>query len=166
MKCSICGARHEVLDPTFRRPEAVVSLPEAERARRVQENDDLCMIRPHGSEELARCFVRCTLKVEVHDSEQDAMWGLWAEVTPGDFQRIVERWSDPGQVEEAPMSAVIANRILGYPDTLGLPVTLRLTGPTLRPALLVKPDTGHPFAVECLAGVSGHRVMEWLERLR
>jgi hypothetical protein len=150
------------LDPTFRRPDAVAGLTRAARAARAQESDDLCVLRPEQEPAALRYFVRCVLQVQVHDRDQNAGWGLWAEVAEPDFHRVLERWSDPAQAAEPPMSALLANRVAGYPDTLGLPATLRLTGPTTRPALHLEAGLQHPFAVEVRRGVYTHRVMEWL----
>ena len=166
MKCATCGEDHDLLDPTFRRPEAVVSLPKAERAARVKESDDLCALWAASEAESHRYFVRCVLKVALLDAEGEAAWGLWAEVGEADFRLIVEKWSDPQQAELPPMAALLANRIPAYPETLGLPATLRLTGPTTRPDLTLSGSSIHPFAMECQNGVCTHRVMEWLEDMK
>jgi hypothetical protein len=166
MKCASCGEEHELLEPTFRRPDAVVSLASEERAARVKEGDDLCVLRAASIGAEHRGFVRCVLPVSLLDAEESTRWGLWAEVARADFHRIVETWSDPGQSELPAMEATIANRVPGYPETLGLPVTLRLTGPTTRPSLAFGADSIHPFALECRRGVCVHRVMEWLASIR
>jgi hypothetical protein len=155
-----------LLEPVFRRPQAVVDHSPEFRARHVRENDDLCEIRARTPAERHRCFVRCTLEVPLLDGDGPTHWGLWAEISQTDFQRIWDLWSDPKQSDEPPMKATIANRIPGYPETVGLPVSLRLTGPTTRPALSFESDSSHPFAVECLGGVCTHRVIEWLETIR
>ena len=89
MKCATCGDDHDLLDPTFRRPEAVVALAGNERANRVKEGDDLCVIRACADAEPHRCFVRCVLKVPLLDADGETAWGLWAEVEVTDFRRIV-----------------------------------------------------------------------------
>jgi hypothetical protein len=163
MKCATCGEEHEILDPTFRRPDAVVRLPSAERTKRVKESDDLCTIWASSDAERHRYFVRCVLKVALLDAEGKAAWGLWAEVAEADFRSIVEKWSDPQQASLPAIEALLANRIPDYPDTVGLPATLRMTGPTTRPELVFDRLPTHPFAVECTEGVSTHRLMEWLD---
>jgi hypothetical protein len=74
---------------------------------------------------------------------------------------VIELWKDPEQSKEPPFRAVISNRLPGYPETLGLPVKTRLTGPTTRPELAFAWYQRHPLAVECRSGVTSHRVMEW-----
>jgi hypothetical protein len=43
----------------------------------------------------------------------------------------------------------------------GLPGVIRLTGPRLRPALTLAPESAHPFAVEARTGVPSERTLEW-----
>jgi hypothetical protein len=166
MKCPTCGEEHELLDPAFRRPEAVVGLSDVDRAARVKESDDLCAIWADSDAEPHRFFVRCVLNVALLDAEQPAAWGLWAEVAEPDFKRIVEKWADVDQASLPPMLASIANRVPGYPDTVGLPAALHLTGPATRPVLTFAGPSPHPFVQECERGVCTHRVMDWLEAMR
>lgn len=166
MKCEICRAEHELLDPAFKRPDDVFSMPERERKTRVRENNDACTILATTSGEKDRFFIRCTLSVPLHDSDDEAMWGVWAEVAEQDFEVISERWSDPDQDKMPPMPSTLANRIAGYPDTRGIPLLLQLTGPQSRPALVFADPSAHPFALECQQGVTVHRVVEWLETIR
>jgi hypothetical protein len=63
MKCATCGDDHDLLEPTFPRPVAVVALSSAERSQRVKEGDDLCVIRARSEGEPHRCFVRCLTEV-------------------------------------------------------------------------------------------------------
>jgi hypothetical protein len=151
-----------LLDPAFRRPDEVFAMSGDERKSRVKESDDLCMLRGPSPDDPCRYFVRCVLPVKVLDVEETVAWGLWAEVHEQDFGIILDRWSDPAQSSLPPMDARLANRIAGYPDTLSLPSTVQLTGPTSRPRLSLPKDSIHPFALECMAGVCIHRVMEWL----
>lgn len=165
MKCATCGEEHDLLEPTFRRPDAVVALSAEERATRVKEGNDLCAIWAQSDGEQHRYFVRCVLKVGLLDAPDETGWGLWAEVQETAFRRILETWSDPEQTSLPPFQASIANRVPEYPDTLGLPAVLRLTGPTTRPLLTLEPPSSHPFALECNRGVCTHRVVEWLESM-
>jgi hypothetical protein len=158
-RCSKCGAEHEVLDPTFRRPEPYVRLdPECQEAH-AKANDDVCRItlpdRP------ARYFVRGVLPVEVRDRPQDLWWGLWAEVSESAFRRVVELWSAPDQASEPPFQGTLANVIPSYPNCLGLPLSVQLTGASSRPEFRFTAAAQHPFAAECLAGVDSHRAAEW-----
>jgi hypothetical protein len=167
MNCDVCGAEHKLADmePSFRRPDDVVSLAPEARARWVKEDDDLCRII--GAQEVAnRYFIRCVLRVPLTDTGGAFNWGLWAEVDQDVYQRIIDRWVDPNQAAEPAMPATIANRIPDSPNTLGLPVELRLTSPTTRAALSFGRGPVHAFADECRSGVPIHRLYEWLQAMK
>jgi hypothetical protein len=160
MKCSICGEEHELLEPAFARPDVIFAMTAEEKRGRVSESNDLCALR--GVDEPDRYFVRGVLPVRLLDAPDTTAWGLWAEVAEDDAKDIYDRWDDPDQAAHPAFEATLANQIPGYPDTLGLPLALRLTGPKTRPALAFAGSSIHPFVRECLAGVCVHRVMEWL----
>jgi hypothetical protein len=158
-RCAKCGAEHELLDPTFTRPEAWLRLARELRASHARADDDTCRISAPGHE--TRCFVRGVLPVAVAGHAAGLSWGVWAEVSEASFARILELWSDPDQGSEPPMPGELANRIPSYPDTLGLPLRIRLLGPTSRPEFRFEASAEHPFASECRAGVDAHRAAEW-----
>ena len=163
MRCSTCGEEHDLLDPSFSRPDVIFAMSPEQKKDSVLENDDICALRSEGAGP-NRYFVRCVLPVRLIDSPGTSCWGLWAEVSEEDSVVICNAWDDPEQSKIPPMQARVANRIPGYPDTIDLPVLLRLTGPTSRPELALMADSLHPFARECLAGVCVHRVKDWLEQ--
>jgi hypothetical protein len=165
MKCQTCGEEHELLEPAFGRPDVIFAMSAEEKKNRVFENNDLCALRGvDGTPD--RYFVRCILPVRLLDSEDTAGWGLWVEVSESDCEVIWKKWTDPDQDRLPPMSAALANQIPNQPVTIGLPVRLKLTGAKSRPQISFSNDSLHPFAKECLAGVSTHRVVEWLHGMR
>jgi hypothetical protein len=164
VKCAQCNGEHELLDPTFRRPDVVFRLPLDEQDKRVLQSNDLCSLEPAATE-ARRHFVRCTLPLQVTDVPDTTRWGLWAEIAEKDATRVLELWDSVAQNQEPPFRANIANHIPGYPETLGLPVQMRLTGPTTRPELAFGTDVEHPLALECRSGVTVHKVMEWLKAM-
>lgn len=74
--CEQCGAEHplEVLELTFRRPDAIVALPAEQRALEARESDDLCQTKE------GRWFVRGVLPLPVHERDLPYRIGLWVEV--------------------------------------------------------------------------------------
>lgn len=100
------------------------------------------------------------------DEERRTGWGLWAEISAADARVTLDRWSDPDQAAQPPFSGALANSVSVFPETIGLPLIVQLTGPTTRPALAFPASCDHPFAVECRRGVTVHRVHEWLSRFR
>lgn len=157
MRCSQCGCEHDILDPAFGRPDVIHQM----RQRSVKESDDLCVLRAEAPERM-QYFIRCVLPVKLLDRDEPAMWGLWAEVSAVDFQTIRENWTNPDQASLAPMQAALANKVPGYPLTIGMVAALRLTGPTTRPSLELQSESNHPFAVEVRSGVTIHRLDQWL----
>ena len=166
VKCSTCGKQHDVLDPAFRRPDAVHSIPSELRAGNVMESDDLCAIRAQDSAQLDRYLVRCILPVRIvdHDGEL-TQWGLWAEVSAAVSKVTYDRWDDPDQATQPPLEGVLANNIPGYLATIGLPVRIQMNDPKSRPTLELAADAAHPFATECRNGVTIDRVLAWLSNM-
>lgn len=162
VKCPQCGSEHALLEPSFRRPDAVVQMPEGQRESRIRENEDLCTIQAGDGDEVPRFFLRTVLPVSLTDCGHNTQWGLWVEVDEFHAKRVWDLWNAPDQVQEPPFPGFVANHIHGYPETVGLPVAVHLTGPKTRPRATFPEELMHPFAAECRAGVTCHRVEEWL----
>lgn len=154
--CSVCGEYHPVSDMelSFRRPDRICEMPEAEREAECQESDDICVIRRE------HFFVRGVLPLPIPGGNQPYRIGLWVELNEEDFRRVLELWEEPAQAHEAPFAVRIANHIPQLPETLGLCASLRLTGPATRPDVLVG-DPEHPLHVEQLNGISRDRIDEY-----
>ncbi len=157
--CAKCGAEHDLLDPAFRRPDAFVRLDPRSQDEHAKANDDLCRITLPDTAE--RYFVRGTLPVDVVGQPDGISWGLWAQVPEAAFERILELWSDADQESEPPFEGSLANVIPSYPNTLGIPLRVHLTGPTSRPEFCFASEAHHPFVQECQSGVDAHRASEW-----
>ncbi len=112
-------------------------LSPGQRDEFAKADDDLCRITLPNTE--PRCFVRGTLPVEVADHSDGVWWGLWAEVSESAFSRILELWSEAEQASEPPFRGRLANLIPSYPTTLGIPLSVHLTGPTSRPEFRFAP---------------------------
>ena len=163
-RCSKCGAEHELLDPTFSRPEQYVRLAPALRDSHAKANDDTCRISLPGKS--TRYFVRGVLPVSVAGYPDGVWWGIWAEVSEASFRRVLDLWSDPSQQAEPPFQGELASVVPSYPDTLGLPLVIRLTGPTSRPEFRFSGSSIHPFVSECEAGIDLHRAAHWNELIQ
>lgn len=163
MRCPHCGETHDLSDmePSFRWPDAYVAVPDAERAARTRGARDWCMVRDAAGA-ATRFFLRVVLPVPVRGDARPCNWGVWVEVDEPTYARVHELWSDDAQVQEPPFAARLANAVPTYPPTLGLPGTLRLTGPASVPAFRLALPSDHPLAVEQRDGVHPERVLEWL----
>jgi hypothetical protein len=163
IRCAECGKEHDLseIEPTYWRPDAFLALSESERAARVKHTKDYCIIYPVDATGLPRCFVRGVLPVVIRGQSEDLAWGLWVEMRPTEFDRVWNLWDDPHQDREPPLTCWIANQIKRYPDTRGLPSSLQLESPAMRPTIRLAPGLEHPFAREVADGVDLPRSLEW-----
>jgi hypothetical protein len=161
-KCADCGEEHELLDPTYHRPDAYVALNDAQRAEHAQADDDLCRIDLPG--EAPRLFVRCVLPVAVAGLAQGIWWGLWAEVDEATFHRTLELWNDERQSAEPALAAHIANDVPGH-QLAGLAVHMQLTGTSTRPNIVLPADSDHAFVKQCLLGVDQQQAHRWMHSM-
>jgi hypothetical protein len=82
------------------------------------------------------------------------------------YQRIYELWSDPDQANEPRLPATLANRIPLHPiDSLGLAISIQLTGPKTRPEYLIN-AVDHTLYGEQRDGIDEHRALEYSDRTR
>ena len=156
MKCSSCGEEHpaDELELTFRRPDAIIDLPAEDFLTRVKEDANRATIDGE------RFFLRGTLPLPVPERGSDYAIGIWVEVAPDTFWRVIELWTSEDQADEPPFAATLANQIPLLPPTLGLQVAIKLTGPTTRPEFHVAP-VEHPIYREQTAGITAHRIHEY-----
>lgn len=154
--CSSCGKSHPIseLELSFSRPDVVFAMSADQRKSGVKESDDLCRI---GAEHY---FVRAILPLPVSEWDSDYGLGVWAEVSEASFARVVETWRDEDQASEPPFDAQLANHVPHLPETLGLPVLLRLTSASTRPRIEVLPSD-HPLYFEQRDGISAHRASQY-----
>jgi hypothetical protein len=156
VNCSQCGEPHalEDLELSFRRPDAIVELPDEKRKELVIETDDLCTIN------WERFFVRAILPLPVFSQTYPYQIGMWAEVDGDVFNLVRELWDDPSQNRKPPFEALLANEIPLLPTTCGLSAKLQLTGPTTRPSIVITPCE-HPLYGEQTEGITAHRAFEY-----
>jgi hypothetical protein len=154
--CSKCGQDHplEEMELTFRRPDDAAKLSPEDRARLLQENDDLCII------EGKRFFIRGVLPLSVESRELSYCIGLWVEVSQATFKRVYDLWESEDQLNEPPFAASIANEIPNSPGSFGHEAELHLAGPTARPNVFLK-TSSHPLYAEQSNGIDVHRVSEY-----
>ena len=162
VRCSKCGAEHDLsgIEPTFKRPDAFIGVPAAERERRVSHSDDTCLITSVDGKDLT-CFLRVMLRVPIRGESRPIGWGLWVEVDAQTYWRVSELWNDEDQNAEPPFTCALANEIPNYPSTLGLPAMMRLERPGVRPSVVLAPGSDHPFALEARMDVHLERALEW-----
>jgi hypothetical protein len=163
MRCATCGEEHEwgTMEPSFERPDAYWAVPEAERPHRTVAGKSDCRIRDIADTE-RRYFLRVMLAIPIRGEDRSCNWGIWAEVSASDFKTAWDRWDDADQANEPPFPGVLANSVSEYPETLGLPGLVQLTGPATPPRFRFADSVEHPLAREQRDGVFPERRLEWL----
>jgi hypothetical protein len=149
LRCHLCGKQHTDLPRAvaYRRPIHYFGVPEHERARRCQENDDLCVI--DGREFL----VRGVLSVPIRDAEGEFEWGCWALVAKEDFERMYQRWDDDCS-HEAPVPGRLSIEPPGYEGLYLEPVMVQLRTASERPAFTLAASSNHRLAREQREGIT------------
>ena len=162
IRCHTCGEEHDLggIEPSFTRPDAFFAVPLDQRSRRINADNDTCLISSEDGQDLA-CFIRAVLRVPIEGAGTTIGWGLWVEVSDQTYWRVSAVWNEPDQSQEPPFPCTVANEIPNYPSTCGVPGTMRLTGVRTRPSLVLAEDSLHPFAVEARSGVLLARSLEW-----
>ena len=160
--CSDCGSFHEgpPFDYAAPVPDILLIVPEEQRED-VVVSGDLCWIRVEGNDHY---FVRGVIPIPVLDSPRTFNWGVWAQISPEDFTRLVDLWDSEDRWREPAFPGLLGTDIAVYPDTLGLPVLVQLQGGNQRPTFEVD-DPEHPLASDQREGISVARVQDIAEAL-
>src|SRR5262245_56677954 len=120
--CGCCGKRLEGIptDMAYRRPVHYFRVPEAERARRIYETDDFCVIDGETF------VIRGVLRIPLLDQPgRFFTWGVWAAVAREHFMRYLELYEFDAE-DEPPFQGTLAVSPPIYPDAFGAQVMVRL----------------------------------------
>lgn len=158
-KCSICGKTHDEfpMDIAFARPDAVLRIPKDQRAERVWEMDDLCVVDRRVR------FVRGVAFVPVKGGGKFG-WGIWAAVPEDQFNDYLARFNEDLS-QESPFRGYAANE-LGLPeyrDLEGHPLDVQLGCADKRPTFRLL-ESNHLLSIEQHRGIDMHRVHEIVTR--
>lgn len=155
IRCASCDELHDLSDMHigYERPDAWYAVRPDEREERWEIGSDFAALDGE------RFFIRGLLPIPVHGEAHAYAWGVWAAVDEAHFRRYDARYDDPDRFLEPPFSGRIANQLPGYPQTLGVPVTIRPGTGNDRPSFMVD-DAAHPLAAEQRGGVYVERVLE------
>jgi len=153
LRCSTCGEEHDLDSGEigYDLPDDYFALSAEERTARGKANTDLCELD-------GRHFIRGVLPIPVLGENRSFGWGVWAEVSPDAFRRYYELYSNPDQGSERPFPGALANSLPGYPETLGLLLSVQMVSAEDRPTLTVTSE--HPLRGEQLGGIYPERVLE------
>lgn len=173
VKCGRCDKEHDLLgmEPSYARPDAALGVPVA----KVKADKDFCVVGQYR-EPGARYFVRALVPFKVWTSPSTnhmpplvRHWGIWTEVSHTSFEKVLDLWNDPKQVEHPPLEAKIANSVKGYvrtcwppadPETLGLKGSIRFVDTKQIMHFAFDEDATGPFPAEMREGMILERFAE------
>lgn len=153
-RCAVCKEVHDEVEPAFRRPDAFFAVPEAQRASRIEESDDLVSIDDKAF------FLRGFVQVPVRGREAGYGWGFWAKVAKAHFDTYRRYFYDDPPPEHPGFPGTLANQTRWLPPTLGLPVHVHLGRGSARPSFVLL-DEAHELSRHQSRGVSQAQVRTW-----
>ncbi|GGN16171.1 hypothetical protein FHR83_004841 [Actinoplanes campanulatus] len=152
--CGTCGALHDGPPLSFAAPAPDFWQPEMADQEGCLLDADLCVIAGE------QFFVRGLIELPVWDTGEIFTYSMWVSLSRASFTRAVDVWEQPGREKEPPYFGWLSNIIAGYePSTLNLRTNVHTRAVGQLPYIELEP-TGHPLAVEQLAGVTRTRVEE------
>jgi hypothetical protein len=156
--CSRCGREHEgvPLDWAIDRP----TYWEGPRSDEDWLSEDLCVWTDDAGQR--SYFIRGLLHVPVRELERSLAYGVWSSLSERSFRRVYDLWDDPARTEEEPYFGWLSNSLVGYPETLNLPLDVVVEELDKRPSFVLH-DGDHPLIAEQQSGISEARVREIAE---
>jgi hypothetical protein len=145
-KCSSCGETHDDLpDIGDDKPYYWYTIPENERAARVQLTEDTCTIDGEDY------FIRGVIHIPVHDYHRDFGFGVWVSQKKENFDQYL---SAPDSEQVGPFFGWLSSEINYYNEsTLNLKTMAHFAGGGLRPRIEVE-QSNHPLAMDQSEGIT------------
>jgi hypothetical protein len=137
-------------------PDPIFRIDEAEREQRSWVGEDTAILRDGDAE---RFFVRALLELPIVEEDGYFGYGTWVEVSQEDFDALGSLWHDDEGWRSEPFAGSLANELLPYAFTEGLPVRIRLRDVELLP-LVELDEIDHALLRAQRNGISSHRAHE------
>lgn len=163
-ECGCCGRWFDGLpDIAYTRPDSWDETAAARSPEANQADDELCIVDGE------HFHIRCVLLVPIRGTSQSFGWGVWVGQSEADFDLYAQA-IDALAIELMPAAAiparatagVLANRLLGYPDTLGLKLKVRWQPDGARPLVEVAP-CAHPLFRDQTEGITAARALAFAQ---
>lgn len=156
--CACCGepAPVSALELSFRLPDEVFQLSKAERDARCRLSSEYIVLNDN------RFFIRALIPLPVHGRVEPYHIGIWAEVSEKNFFRALALSSKPAQASTPPIPARLANQLPFHESSMGLSLTLQLTGPDTVPEVQLRPCK-HTLYAEQSNGIDEARVLQYAQ---
>ena len=145
-RCPSCGQEHDDLpDLAADRPDIWWSVPEDERAGRIQLTTDKCIL------DNEHYFIRGVIEIPLVDDQGHWGIGVWVTQKRENFETYLANWDSD---EIGPFFGWLQTRIGCYsPDSRGLKTMAHFRSGGKRPAIILEP-TDHPLAVDQRSGIT------------
>lgn len=160
-RCPQCPTIHDGL-PTiaFRLPDVIHGLSAAERSVRALVAPDLAILDDQ------RFYIRGLLRVPVQDHTETLDFAPWVEVGREDFARYAVAYMDGANGAVRSARGQIANGFAASATlSIGLAVTLELSGSASQRPLLTLVEPHHPLALDQRRGIELKRAIEIAARM-
>ena len=155
--CSDCGELHVGLpDLTYSAP--VYWKPSSADAQSGRDwiTTDLCAV---GEDR----FIRCVLRIPIQGTDAKLAWGIWVTQSQANFDLYADTFDgDPENVPELATFGYVANKLRGYPDTLGLHVLAHWERGGKRPWIELE-ASDHPLYRDWAEGISRQSAIQFAE---
>jgi hypothetical protein len=157
-ECATCGKMHDEI-PIFAwdYPAQYLTIPEADRARRVALSDSTCVIDDEWF------FIRGSIEIPVRGYREPLSYSVWLSVSRDSFGRFAAIPADPPTNHES-YFGWLCTAIPGYPDTQLLKTVVHVRTSLLRPCVQLE-ASDHPLAIEQREGIDVWRVQQIVERV-
>jgi hypothetical protein len=157
--CEVCGKFHQTVPMAYGAdaPTIYFQMLEEEARKRCRLTPDTCIVDED------RFFVRGKILIAV-DGKEVFCWMAWVEVSQADFYKIQKLDDVENRYLVPPYHGNLATQLPCYPDTLNLPVQLRLQELGESPLIQVT-ESAHPLSLEQMHGIDMGRVTNFAKRI-
>ena len=110
--CNCCGEYHDELPKSYGAVAPVYydSVPQAERDKRFELVDDLCIM------DNEHFFIRGCIEIPIIGTNEDLIWGVWVSLSEENFNTTNEFWDKQDLLD--PMLGWLSTDLPSYPDTV------------------------------------------------
>ncbi|SEW54135.1 DUF2199 domain-containing protein [Chitinophaga arvensicola] len=148
-KCACCGLEYGAVPLCFGAefPASYFSIPEEDRAERIEITESLCVIDGE------HFFHRGRITIPIHDYPEDLLFNVWTSISEANFRIRMDSWEDVNRVNNAPYFGWLQTMVPGYGDTLSIKTQARETGLDTIPEIEIT-EEGHPLTIDQQQGIS------------
>jgi hypothetical protein len=159
-KCGTCGKVHIGLpmDMAYKNPGGYFEVPAKERAARIYNNDDVCVIDD------SKFYIRGILPIPIVDSDDEFRWGLWAKVEESDFKIYSEYWDGNIPEDLPPLNGHLSGEMKDYPESDMTPIKIYLQSDNQRPFFKVLSNDSQ-LGIDQRKGITMEKVHSFVEPL-